>query len=103
LTLAGEDAVRLDVIDTGIGIRDEDQARLFAKFFRAHLTDAEPGSGLGLALVKGLTEQMGGRVSARSTLGRGSTFSIVLPRDTSAPCAPEPVGATPVGAAPAAE
>jgi signal transduction histidine kinase len=103
LTLEGEDAVRLDVIDSGIGIGDEDQARLFTKFFRAHLTDAEPGSGLGLALVKGLTERMGGTVSARSTLGRGSTFSIVLPRDTRAVDAPEPLGATPVGAVRAAE
>lgn len=71
-------AVRLDVQDTGIGIRDEDQARLFRKFFRASLTDSEPGTGLGLTLVKALVERMGGQVSVRSTLGEGSTFSVVL-------------------------
>lgn len=72
-------AVRLDVQDTGIGIHDEDQVQLFRKFFRASLTDSEPGTGLGLTLVKSLAERMGGQVSVRSTLGEGSTFSVVLP------------------------
>jgi signal transduction histidine kinase len=78
LTADEAGAVRLDVQDTGIGIRDEDQARLFRKFFRAALTDSEPGTGLGLTLVKELVERMGGQVSVRSTLGEGSTFSVVL-------------------------
>lgn len=76
----GEDqTVRLDVIDTGIGIRDEDQPHLFRKFFRAHLTDAEPGTGLGLTISRVLVERMGGQVLVRSVLGEGSTFSVVLP------------------------
>lgn len=70
---------RLDVIDTGIGIRDEDQAQLFRKFFRSHLTETEPGTGLGLALVQALVERHGGRVSVESALGKGSTFTIWLP------------------------
>jgi signal transduction histidine kinase len=81
LTLAAnDDTVTLAVQDTGIGIRDEDRPYLFRKFFRAHLTESEPGTGLGLTLVKELVERMGGRVSVVSTFGQGSTFSVALPR-----------------------
>jgi signal transduction histidine kinase len=82
VTLAeGDDTmVRLDVRDTGIGIRDEDQANLFRKFFRAHLTESEPGTGLGLTLVNVLVGRMGGRIWVESVFGQGSTFSVVLPR-----------------------
>jgi signal transduction histidine kinase len=80
LTIQDEQTVRLDVIDTGIGIREEDQARLFRKFFRAHLTESEPGSGLGLALARELLDRMDGQISVQSALGQGSTFSIALPR-----------------------
>ena len=80
LSIESADRVRLDVQDTGIGIRDEDQAYLFRKFFRAPLTESEPGTGLGLTLVKALVERMHGRIIVRSTLGEGSTFTIVLPR-----------------------
>jgi signal transduction histidine kinase len=79
---ADDGMVRLDVADTGIGIRDEDQPHLFRKFFRADLTDAEPGTGLGLTLTQVLVERMGGRVLVHSVLGKGSTFSIVLPAET---------------------
>jgi signal transduction histidine kinase len=72
-------AIRLDVQYTGSGIRDEDQAQLFRKFFRAPLTESEPGTGLGLTLVRAMVERMDGQISARSTLGEGSTFSVVLP------------------------
>jgi signal transduction histidine kinase len=77
-----DDTVSLDVVDTGIGVREDDQAGLFRKFFRANLTDAEPGTGLGLALTKALIEQMGGQVSMCSELGKGSTFTISIPRAT---------------------
>jgi signal transduction histidine kinase len=76
----GDDGVRLDVVDTGIGLREEDQARLFRKFFRSTLTEAEPGTGLGLALCRMLAERMGGSVSMTSALGQGSTFTVRLPR-----------------------
>jgi signal transduction histidine kinase len=80
LCVEDERIARLDVTDTGIGIRDEDQAYLFRKFYRAHLTDAEPGTGLGLPLTRALVERMGGRIDVQSVLGSGSTFSIRLPR-----------------------
>jgi signal transduction histidine kinase len=84
-----DDIVRLDVDDTGIGIRDEDQPYLFRKFFRAHLTESEPGTGLGLTLVKTLVERMGGSISIRSTFGTGSTFTVVLPRAVDRLLSPE--------------
>jgi signal transduction histidine kinase len=80
LAAADDGTVKLDVQDTGIGIRDQDRPFLFRKFFRAHLTESEPGTGLGLTLVRELVGRMGGQVSVESEFGKGSTFSIVLPR-----------------------
>lgn len=82
LVVAVEDEawVRLDVVDTGIGLRDEDKVHLFRKFFRSSLTEAEPGSGLGLPICRVLVERMGGSISVESALGKGSTFSLHLPR-----------------------
>jgi signal transduction histidine kinase len=80
LAVEGDETVRLDVIDNGLGIRDEDQPRIFRKFFRAHLTEAEPGSGLGLALTRLLVERMKGQITVRSALGEGSTFTLMLRR-----------------------
>ena len=81
LILSTESAawVRLDVTDTGIGLGEEDQQHLFVKFFRARLTEATPGTGLGLALTRALMELMGGQISLTSALGKGSTFSMRLP------------------------
>jgi two-component system, OmpR family, phosphate regulon sensor histidine kinase PhoR len=95
----GDNSVRLDVIDTGIGLREEDQPRLFRKFFRSTLTEAEPGTGLGLALCRMLAERMDGSIGMTSALGKGSTFTVRLPRAgvvSSAPVVlptPEAVGA----------
>ena len=72
--------VRLDVADSGIGIREEDQPFLFRKFYRVPLTEAEPGTGLGLTLTRLLVERLGGTVTVRSALGKGSTFTVRLPR-----------------------
>jgi signal transduction histidine kinase len=78
-----DDLVRLDVIDTGIGIASEDLKRLFQSFEQLESGPAKkyPGSGLGLALVKRLAEQQGGRVEAESTKGKGSRFSVILRRN----------------------
>jgi signal transduction histidine kinase len=70
--------VPLEVVDDGIGIPDEDLPHLFQRYFRSSLTNAEPGTGLGLVIVKDLVERMGGEVAAKSALGHGSTFTIVL-------------------------
>jgi PAS domain S-box-containing protein len=74
-----EDAVRISVSDTGLGIRPEMVERLFIPFDRLNVeaTGIE-GTGLGLALSKNLTEAMGGTLTFDSTPGKGSIFTIQL-------------------------
>jgi signal transduction histidine kinase/DNA-binding response OmpR family regulator len=70
----------LQVIDNGIGIPPADQPYIFDKFYRAsNLPTNTPGTGLGLAIVKSIIENHLGRVWVDSTLGQGTTFTIVLP------------------------
>jgi two-component system phosphate regulon sensor histidine kinase PhoR len=73
--------LRLDVADTGIGIREENLARLWDEFFREKRDETRDleGNGLGLSIVKRLVERAGGRLDAVSVEGEGSTFSVVLP------------------------
>lgn len=79
---ADERSLVIQVKDTGEGIAADDLPRIFERFYRSDTTRANPdsGSGLGLTLVKELTEAMGGSVAAESTLGQGSCFTIRLPR-----------------------
>lgn len=73
--------VVLDVSDTGLGIAEHDQARLFTEFFRSSNPEAlrRPGTGLGLAIVARVVERHGGRIELASSLGQGSTFRVHLP------------------------
>lgn len=73
--------VRASVTDSGIGIRPEDQARVFERFYRVDKGRSRQagGVGLGLSIVKALVDRMGGRLELQSTVGKGSTFSVVLP------------------------
>ena len=71
----------LEVIDTGIGLAPEDQARVFERFYRvdrARSRDAG-GTGLGLSIVKNTVKGLGGEIGVRSELGHGSTFTVELP------------------------
>ena len=72
---------RIDVADSGIGIPPTEADQLFNRFVRASnaRTAGLPGIGLGLSIVKILTEMHGGRVEVHSVLGLGSTFSVFLP------------------------
>ena len=77
----GEGAVRLEVCDSGIGIAPADQARIFDEF---HQLDGSAerrfgGVGLGLAVVRRLTEAVGARVDVHSEEGHGATFAVVVP------------------------
>lgn len=72
--------VRLQVNDTGEGIADEDIPHIWERFYRGQKARSEGGTGLGLALVKELTEAMNGTVVVRSTLEQGSHFTICLPQ-----------------------
>ena len=72
--------VRVAVVDRGRGIPEDDLTRVFAKYFRR--ADGRPsGSGLGLWISRGLVEAHGGRLTAESTPGVGSTFAFTLPLD----------------------
>ena len=72
-----------EIEDNGYGISEDSLPRIFDKFYRASDTEAVreiSGTGLGLALVKEIVELHGGRVTVKSTLGKGSTFGFVLPK-----------------------
>jgi signal transduction histidine kinase len=76
-----EDSVCLSFEDQGIGISEENQGRLFERFYRVtnSVTGEAQSGGLGLAIAKVLAEAHGGSIECRSALGCGSTFTVVLP------------------------
>ena len=71
-----------EVEDTGIGIRDEDQAKLFEKFQRLEMdrNSTVEGTGLGLVITQRLLEMMHGTISVKSEYGKGSVFSVKIPQ-----------------------
>jgi two-component system phosphate regulon sensor histidine kinase PhoR len=73
--------VTVRVADTGPGIPEEHQPRLFERFYRADRARSRAlgGTGLGLAIVKHIVERHGGRVWVESVPGAGATFSFTLP------------------------
>ena len=73
--------VQFEVEDSGVGLSPEDCERIFERFYRVKKDKSmAAGTGLGLPLAKSIVEDMhGGRLSVRSTLGEGSTFSVTLP------------------------
>ena len=75
------DYVQIDIKDTGIGMTEEDQAKLFTRFFRASTarTSDIPGTGLGLSITRSLIEMHGGKIWLKSAVGQGSTFSFIIP------------------------
>jgi two-component system phosphate regulon sensor histidine kinase PhoR len=78
---AGDGAdVAIRVSDTGIGIEPEQQARVFERFYKADRGRGDTGTGLGLAIVKHTVLAHEGSVSVESQPGRGSTFTMRLPR-----------------------
>jgi len=74
-------AVKLEVIDHGIGIPQQEQSKIFEKFYRVGdpLVHNTKGSGLGLSLVRHIVQAHGGQVSVNSMPGEGSKFTIALP------------------------
>jgi signal transduction histidine kinase len=77
-----EGQVWLKVSDTGVGIPPEAMPRLFRRFFRLDEVNGHlfSGSGLGLSIARQVVEQLGGEIQVESQLGKGSTFTIQLPR-----------------------
>ncbi|MGK7652739.1 sensor histidine kinase [Roseovarius sp. B08] len=81
-----ENQVHIDVSDTGAGIKPEELDRIFEPFHQidSSSTRSVEGTGLGLAVVKELAELEGGTIEVRSEVGVGSTFTLSLPKETSA-------------------
>lgn len=75
------DQLVLRVIDTGCGIAPHDQDRVFERFYRVDSTRVSyaQGTGLGLPLVSNIVANAGGRIKLKSDLGKGSTFTVILP------------------------
>ncbi|MES2786365.1 MAG: transporter substrate-binding domain-containing protein [Pseudomonadota bacterium] len=86
LDRAPQPAVRMQVTDTGIGIRPEDMTLLFRPFRQVDsaLSRSHDGTGLGLAICHRLATLMGGRISAQSVWQQGSVFEVILPLNHSA-------------------
>ena len=78
----GDHELRVSVLDTGVGIEKEDIPFLFDDFYRGRVQAkaGEPGSGLGLAISKRIMQAHGGSISVESERGKGSKFTVTLPR-----------------------
>src|SRR5690606_1846952 len=77
----GEEFVHLSVIDNGPGIAKEHLPRLFERFYRCDKARSrdQGGTGLGLAIAKHIAQAHNGTVEVESSLGKGSTFTLILP------------------------
>ena len=83
VTVALEDSDKKIVIrfaDTGIGMPLSEIPRIFDRFYRGDASRSESGTGLGLSLAKAIAEAFGGSISVESTVHKGSTFTVILPR-----------------------
>jgi len=71
--------LEIEIADNGIGFDEKDQHKIFDLFYRLHTRKQFEGSGLGLSICQKIVEKHGGKISAQSKIGKGSTFKIVLP------------------------
>ncbi len=81
MAFAEGDNVVIEVTDYGLGIPEDEQPRIFGKYFRASTSGGIPGSGLGLSLVKQFVELHNGSIALRSKVGVGTAITITLPKE----------------------
>lgn len=74
---------RIDIADTGIGIREEDQPQIFGRFYRAGESREQEGVGIGLYLAREIVSAQNGYIRVTSVPGQGSVFSVFLPKEGS--------------------
>lgn len=72
--------IRIDIEDTGIGISEEDSAKVFSRFYRSREVSEEEGVGIGLCLAREIITGVGGYIRLESTPGKGSKFSVYIPK-----------------------
>jgi signal transduction histidine kinase len=72
--------ISIQIADTGLGISENEIPKIFQRFYRCDTSRSESGLGLGLSLAKALAESLGGSISVKSVLSRGSIFTISLPQ-----------------------
>lgn len=72
--------VRIDVTDSGAGVSEEEQARIFSRFYRSEAAGEQEGVGIGLYLARQIISGEGGYIRLKSKEGEGSVFSVFLPR-----------------------
>lgn len=70
--------IKVDIVDNGIGISDEDKERVFDRFYKAYKSRSKDGNGLGLAIAKKIVELSSGKIYFESELGKGSKFTVEL-------------------------
>ena len=76
-------SIQIDILDTGKGIPQEDIKKIFDKFYQVehYMTRKQRGSGLGLAIANEIIKLHKGEIKVRSKIGKGSVFSIIIPKD----------------------
>ncbi len=75
-----ENSIIFSVTDTGLGIPEDDQLRIFERFYKTDRSRASSGTGLGLSIARHLIDGHGGRIWVKSKIGTGSTFYFTLPK-----------------------
>lgn len=75
-------SLEIKVADTGYGIAEKDLPFIFNRFYRAEASRTSQGHGLGLCMVKAIVEKMNGTINVKSVPGKGTTFTVTLPRNS---------------------
>ena len=76
-----ETEMKLLLADNGVGIEKEDLKHIFERLYKCDKGRSEKGSGLGLSIVRQLTEKMGGKITVESVQGKGTEFILLFPLD----------------------